>query len=213
MSRIIKSESLHLQAYNLIKESIIDGELKPNERVIEAKIAGKHGVSRGTVREAIRMLIQDGLLIYNNGFVRVYQPTVEDIIDIFQCRESLETLAIRLAIKNITDDVKDKLATNLKETKDVVDDAQELGRLDQQFHTIIIEASKNRQLIELLEAIKSKIHYMRNCMVGGEFYLAFIEEHERIYDVLTEGDEEQAYQVMSNHVKKALEGVLLHINS
>lgn len=89
MGKIIKSESLHLQSYNLIKEAIMEGRLQPNERVVEAKVAGKLGVSRGTVREAIRMLIQDGLLIYNEGFVRVYQPNVQDIIDIFQCRESL----------------------------------------------------------------------------------------------------------------------------
>ncbi|GIO23651.1 GntR family transcriptional regulator [Oceanobacillus sp. J11TS1] len=213
MGRIIKTESLHLQAYNLIKESIMEGELQPNERVIEAKIAAKLGVSRGTIREAIRMLIQDGLLIYNNGLVRVYQPTVQDIVDIFQCRESLETLAARLALRNFSEDIKNQLAENLKETKEVEKDSRKLGQLDQQFHTIIIEASKNKQLIELLETIKSKIHYMRKSMVGGEFYPAFIEEHERIYMALIEGDEERLLRIISRHIKRALGGVMRHINS
>lgn len=213
MGKIIKSESLHLQAYNLIKESIMEGELKPGERVIEAKVAGKLGISRGTVREAIRMLTQDGLLIYNDGFVRVYQPTVKDVVDTFQCRESLEALAIRLAIKNMNDNVKDQLANNLKETKKVMETSQQLGQLDQQFHTIIIEASKNSQLIELMEVIKVKIHYMRNSMVGGTFYPSFIEGHERIFEALVERNEEEALEIMSNHIKKALEGVLLHIES
>ena len=213
MSKIIKSESLHLQAYHLIKELIMEGELKPAERVVEAKIASRIGTSRGTVREAIRMLIQDGLLIYNDGFVRVYEPTVDDVVDIFQCRESLEVLATRLAIKNISDEVKDQLTANLKETKKVKKDSHELGQLDQEFHTIIIEASNNGQLIKLLEVIKVKTHYMRNSMVGGTFYPSFIEEHEQIYEELVNGNEEEVANIMSIHIKKALEGVLLHIKS
>ncbi|GIO20453.1 GntR family transcriptional regulator [Oceanobacillus oncorhynchi subsp. incaldanensis] len=213
MGKIIKSESLHLQAYQLIKESIMQGDLNPGERVVEAKIASKLGTSRGTVREAIRMLTQDGLLIYNDGFVRVYEPTVDDIADIFQCRESLEVLAIRLAIKNLTDEVKLNLDNNLKETKNVKPDSPELGQLDQQFHTIITKASNNGQLIKLLEVIKVKIHYMRKSMVGGAFYPSFIDEHEQIYEAILNENEEDAVHLMSAHIKKALEGVLKHIKS
>lgn len=213
MGRIIKTESLHLQAYNIIKKSIMQEEREPNERVVEARVASELGISRGPIREAIRMLIQDGLLIYNDGFVRVYQPTVQDVVDFFQCRESLETLAIQLAIMHITDEEKDQLATNIKETKKVMAHGMELGQLDQQFHAIIIQASKNKQLIELLEVIKTKIHYMRNSMVGGAFYPSFIEEHERIYQILLDGDEEKAVKIMSTHIKKGLDGVLLHIDN
>lgn len=213
MGKIIKSESLHLQAYQLIKETIMKGDLNPGERVVEAKIASKLGTSRGTVREAIRMLTQDGLLIYNDGFVRVYEPTVDDIADIFQCRESLEVLAIRLAIKHLTDEVKVNLANNLIETKNVKPDSPELGQLDQQFHTIITEASNNGQLIKLLEVIKVKIHYMRKSMVGGAFYPSFIDEHEQIYEAMLSENEEDAVHLMSAHIKKALEGVLAHIKS
>ncbi|MFC5589706.1 GntR family transcriptional regulator [Sporosarcina soli] len=215
MSQIIKPESLHLQAYNIIKKSIMEGEYKPSERVVEARVASKLGISRGPVREAIRMLIQDGLLIYNDGFVRVYKPTVQDVIDIFECRESLEVLAIRLAIKNISKEEKEQLATNIKETKEAMNRGVvvELGQLDQQFHAMIIQASKNKQLIELLEVIKTKIHYMRNSMIKGEFYPTFVEEHEGIVKILHEGNEEEAVKIMSLHIKKGLEGVLLHLDN
>ncbi len=211
MSGIVKPESLHLQAYHIIKKSIMDGEFKPSERVVESKIATKLGISRGPVREAIRMLIQDGLLNYNDGFVRVYQPHVQDVIDLFECRESLETLAIQLAIKNISEAEKEQLAVNLKETKEVPDHGVELGQLDQQFHTIIIGASKNRQLIELMDTIKTKIHYMRKSMVGGDFYPEFIEEHEHLYELIREKKEEKAVKFMHAHIKRALDGVLMHI--
>lgn len=213
MSKIIKAQSLHLQAYNLIKEAIMEGKLKPDERVVEAKVASNLGISRGTVREAIRMLTQDGLLIYNNGFVRVYQPTIDDVVDIFQCRESLEVLAVRLAIKNADDELKEKLHRNLVETKKVQPDSPDLGQLDQEFHTIIIEASNNRQLIDLLEMIKVKIHYMKNSMVGGSFYPSFIKEHEEIYEAFLKNDEKIAAELMQAHIQKALDGVLRHIKS
>ena len=194
-----------------MKQSIMNGERKPSERIVEAKAAKQLGISRGPVREAIRMLIQDGLLVYNDGFVRVYQPTVQDIIDLFECRESLETLAIKLAIKNITTQERELLAKNLTETKNTLERGLVLGELDQQFHAIIFRASKNKQLIELLEVIKMKIHYMRNSMVGGDFYPSFIEEHEHIFILLLDGNEQEAENVMSKHIKNGLKGVLMHI--
>ncbi|WP_188456928.1 GntR family transcriptional regulator [Virgibacillus oceani] len=215
MNRIIKPESLHLQAYNIIKKGILEGNYQPSERMIEAKMADQLGISRGPVREAFRMLSQDGLLTYNDGFVRVYQPAVQDVVEIFQCRESLETLAISLAITNISHEEMEQLSNNLTETAIASDHNSgiELGKLDQQFHDIIINASKNKQLIELLEVIRTKIHYMRNSMVNGEFYPSFVEEHERIYRLLLERNGAEAVKIMKVHIKKGLDGVLQHINS
>lgn len=211
MSQIVKPESLHIQAYNILKQSILDGERQPSERIVEAKVAGTLGISRGPVREAIRMLIQDGLLVYNDGFVKVYSPTIDDIREIFQCRESLESLAVKLAINNLTENVITTLEDNLAETKDVVDQGKALKQLDQQFHTIIIEASQNNHLIQMLNMIKTKIHYMRNSMVGATFYPTLLEEHEQIYDAIIKQDIEVATNRMSEHIDRGLKGVLEQI--
>ncbi len=211
MSQIVKPESLHIQAYNILKQSILDGERQPSERIVEAKVAGTLGISRGPVREAIRMLIQDGLLVYNDGFVKVYSPTIDDIREIFQCRESLESLAVKLAINNLTENVIKTLEDNLAETKDVVDQGKALKQLDQQFHTIIIEASQNNHLIQMLNMIKTKIHYMRNSMVGATFYPTLLEEHEQIYDAIIKQDIEVATNRMSEHIDRGLKGVLEQI--
>ena len=71
---------------------------------------------------------------------------------------------------NLDDDILRRLAQNIEETKQLEGSSPELGTYDQEFHTIIIENSNNDHLIKLLEAIKVKIHYMRNCMVGEPFY-------------------------------------------
>jgi len=213
MGQIVKPESLHLQAYNILRQSILDGKREPSERIVEAKVAGTLGISRGPVREAIRMLIQDGLLVYNDGFVKVYEPTVEDIIEIFQCRESLEALAVKLAINNLTEETTNKLVKNLEETKKMVDQAPALKQLDQQFHTIIVEASKNKHLIQMLNMIKTKIHYMRNSMVGATFYPTLLEEHERLFETIQRKDVDAAVQMMGEHIKRGLDGVLEQINT
>ncbi|MEI3605624.1 GntR family transcriptional regulator [Pseudogracilibacillus sp. SE30717A] len=211
MSQIVKPESLHIQAYNILKQSILDGERQPSERIVEAKVAGILGISRGPVREAIRMLIQDGLLVYNDGFVKVYEPTIDDIREIFQCRESLESLAVKLAISNLSENVMIALEENLAKTKDVVDQGKALKQLDQQFHTIIIEASQNNHLIQMLNMIKTKIHYMRNSMIGATFYPTLLEEHERIYEAIVNRDVKAATNMMSEHIHRGLEGVLEQI--
>jgi DNA-binding GntR family transcriptional regulator len=211
--RIVKQESLHLQAYSILKQGILEGEFRPAERIVESKVANRLGISRGPIREAIRMLIQDGLLTYNNGYVRVYQPTIQDVIDVFQCRESLEALAISLAIHHITDEEKAQLKQNLQATYQAYQQEKtiELGKLDQEFHDIIIDASQNKQLVELLEVIRTKIHYMRICMVKGEFYPSFVREHEQLVQLLVKGSKEEAINLMKKHIKKGLDGVLTHI--
>lgn len=211
MGKIVKPESLHVQAYNILKQSIMDGERKPSERIVEAKVAGTLGISRGPVREAIRMLIQDGLLVYNDGFVKVYEPTIIDIKEIFQCRESLEILAIKLAIENMNEAFLQELQTNIRETKQTLDQGILLKQFDQQFHTIIINASENKHLIQLLEVIKSKIHYMRNSMVGATFYPTLIDEHEKIYESIVAKDTEKATELLSIHIQRGLDGVLERI--
>ncbi|MGY4690928.1 GntR family transcriptional regulator [Salibacterium sp. K-3] len=215
MTRIVKSESLHMQTYHIMKNSILEGEYKPDERLVEAKIAENIGVSRGTVREAIRMLVQDGLLIYNEGQVRVYNPAVEDIVEIFQCRESLEELAVRLAVKNISTEELNGLDENIQKVKEKVNHNSnaELGELDQEFHNTVIASSKNKQLIELMDTIKTKIMYMRNTMTGNDYLPPFINDHERIYNALWNRNEEEAVDEMRAHINRGLDGVLSHINN
>ncbi|AUJ25067.1 FCD domain protein [Virgibacillus dokdonensis] len=87
----------------------------------------------------------------------------------------------------------------------------ELSKLDQAFHDIIIQASKNKQLMELLENIRTKIHYMRITMIKGEFYPSFVKEHEKLVGFLLEGKVEEATNSMKVHIQKGLRGVLMYI--
>ncbi|HLR53859.1 MAG TPA: GntR family transcriptional regulator [Pseudogracilibacillus sp.] len=207
MKEIVRPKSLHLQAYTILKESIIAGDRKPAERIVEAKVASALGISRGPVREAIRMLIQDGLLHYNNGFVKVYEPDVADIRELFECRESLEVLAVSLAIDHQEKKMLTRLDKNLQHTQQAIDDKQDLTQFDQDFHTIILEGSCNKHLIRLLDMIKTKIHYMRSTMEAN-FYPTLLEEHQRLYETILEQDKVKATELMQSHIQKGLSNVL-----
>ncbi|KZR60055.1 GntR family transcriptional regulator [Bacillus badius] len=210
MDNVIKSEPLHLQAYAIIKSSILEGVFQSGERVVESKLASKFGVSRGPIREAIRMLIQDGLLTQHDGLVQVFQPTHQDIIDILQCRQGLEAIAVRLATNSLSSDEKERLLHCIDQTREAYkqNNFKKLVLFDQQFHDLIIEGSRNKQLIQLMEVIKSKVIYIRNHIIPNECIHPISDEHERICQAILEGDEERAVREMNDHIDKGLENML-----
>nr|WP_277350919.1 FCD domain-containing protein [Aneurinibacillus aneurinilyticus] len=156
------------------------------------------------------MLTQDGLLLQDEGFVQVFQPTAQDIIDIFQCRQGLEAIAVRLAAQFISADEQKQLLEYIHQTKEayIQNKVKELGLLDQKFHDLIIEGSRNKQLLQLMEVIKSKIIYIRNNIIPSEDIYYIPDHHERIYQAILERDEEKAEREIITHIQKGLESIL-----
>src|SRR5690554_5895330 len=102
MHKIIKSDLLHNQVYSVLFDMIMKGELEPAEKLVETRIAKELEVSRGTLREALQMLIKDGLVIKEDKNMYIYNPDQKDVIDLYVCRKSLESTAAQLAAENIT---------------------------------------------------------------------------------------------------------------
>src|SRR5690554_5640369 len=91
-------------AYQELRHKIITKQLKPGQRLPEVNIAVQMGVSRTPVREALRRLASEGLvIIIPNSGARLAAPTAREIEDTFLVRDQLETLAIRLAAERIGD--------------------------------------------------------------------------------------------------------------
>lgn len=209
MMEIKKTEPLHIQAYHIVKEKIIKGEYQPNERLVESRLAEQLGISRGTVREAIRLLTKDELLVNRENSIYVYNPSPKDIQDIFECRKSLESLAVNLAAKNITDEQLMELEQIIKHSKEALskNDAQQHAYLNQQFHDTIVLSSQNKQLVQLFEVINAKVLYIRNCILKEHSYSLWvlIEDHEQILQALKERDSEKAEIYMSKHIERSLQ--------
>lgn len=187
----------------------MEGKYQPGERLVETKVAEKLGVSRGTVREAFRMLTKDDLLFQRETSLFVYDPSAQDILDIYECRKSLESLSARLAAQNLTDDQLNQLELIIKDSKETLamNDTQKHTILNQQFHDTIALSSRNKQLIQLFEVINVKVLYIRNCILKerSESLAVLVNDHEQIFLALKDRNPAKAEETMNKHIQRSLE--------
>jgi DNA-binding GntR family transcriptional regulator len=207
--QVTKMEPLHHQAYLIIKKMILEGDYQPGERVVELKLAQKLGTSRGPVREAIRMLIQDGLIIQNGGLLTILQIHSQDIRHIFMVRQSLESLSAKLAAAHMTETDLNRLETNIEQARKAVEDGDvdAIIQNDQEFHDIIAQSANNRHLLQLYEVIKTKVIFVRLCIIKNFYknFINFVDEHQLIYNALKAQDPARSELEMHDHIQKNLE--------
>ena len=140
-----------------LRRQILRGELKPGERLMEITLANKLGVSRTPIREAIRKLEHEGLVVMvpRRG-AHVADITRQELGDVLEIRRSLDVLAIRRAVRLMTEkevrELKDAEETFSKLIGEDESDLTLLGEADEQFHDIIYRGTRNRRLIQILNA-------------------------------------------------------------
>jgi len=204
---IIKNEPLYLQIYRTIEDSIMNGELESGERIIDSKIAQEFGVSRGPVREAMRKLEQDGLVINKSGEMYIYSPTVSDVVELYQLRISLEPLAVFGATKNIKEAGLIELENILKETENAINSSNkdEVVKLNTLFHEKIISVCGKSRLQLILGNIRSLTNICRNTIIKKSTRSnTFLTEHWEIYHGMKKGDSEAASKSMKKHLMNDL---------
>ena len=146
--------------FQTLRQAILNGELKPGERLMEIQLAQKLGVSRTPVREAIRKLELEGLvLMIPRKGAEVAEITIKDLEDVLEVRAALEELAVCDACENITEEQ----ILALKEAADNFqaalesDDLVKCAETDMAFHEIIYSATTNKRLLKEHEAIYSAL--------------------------------------------------------
>src|SRR5699024_902262 len=135
----------------------------------ETYLASQLGISRGPIREAIRLLIHEGLLVQKGSHTYVYAPTLKDAEDIYLCRKRIEPLGAGLAALNITETDKRKLIDLLNETEKLLNNNasnRDIAKLNSSFHEHIVLSSQNKQLIQIMQLILGKSSYTRNVLLG-----------------------------------------------
>jgi len=151
--------------FNILKEKIISGEIKPNERLIIRNIASSLGVSETPVREALKMLEAKGLVssIPHVGAV-VTKLNLKEIKDILVIRFNLECLATKLAVDNISIEEIYKLNIKVKEMAKCIEqkDYVNFGHLNRKFHQIIYNSTKNQVLYKLIFDLWDKTERVRS---------------------------------------------------
>ncbi|MCR5271560.1 MAG: GntR family transcriptional regulator [Lachnospiraceae bacterium] len=192
--------------FNTLREAILRGDLKPGERLMELALASKLGVSRTPIREAIRMLEQEGLAVtIPRRGAQVAGMTEKDMEDVLQIREALDILAAQIACEKMTDeelvDLR-KAAERFKEcTK--ADDVRKLAEADVEFHDVIYNATDNPKLINLLSNLREQLYRYRVEYLKDESkYKELIDEHEKI----VQGFETKNMEILSGSMKEHVEG-------
>ena len=142
--------------FNTLRQAILKGELAPGERLMEIQLANKLGVSRTPIREAIRKLELEGLvLMIPRKGAEVAEITEKNMLDVLEVRRALEELAVKLACERITEE-------EIQELKDAADafqkilsekDITKIAEADEAFHDVIFKSTGNDRLIQLLNSL------------------------------------------------------------
>lgn len=174
--------------FNTLREAILKGELKPGERLMELQLAAKLGVSRTPIREAIRMLEQEGLAVtIPRKGAEVARMTEKDMEDVLEIREALDELAAKIACTRMTEDQLKQLET-IKETfveSTRSHDVKRIAEADVSFHDVIYEATGNPKLVSMLNNLREQIYrYRVEYLKEEKNYPTLIGEHEAIVEAL-----------------------------
>ena len=191
--------------FNTLREAILKGELLPGERLMELQLASKLGVSRTPIREAIRMLEQEGLAVtIPRKGAEVASMTLKDMEDVLEVREALDELAAKIACEKMTHEQMKKLKEIKEEFAQCAissSNVKEIAEADVKFHDVIYEATDNAKLISLINNIREQLYrYRVEYLKNPDNYPSLIIEHESIVIALEERDKEKVSKAMFKHV-------------
>ena len=192
--------------FHTLRRGIMQGDLKPGERLMEIKLANRLGVSRTPIREAIRMLELEGLVVMipRKG-AQVAEITEKDLKDVLEVRMGLEELAVKFACQRITEEQLDNLYHASRKFEEAVkrEDLTELAQADVDFHDLIYKATGNERLVQLLNNIREqmdryRVEYLKEEEIRG----SLVQEHDTLLEKLSQRDLEGAKQVTQSHIER-----------
>ena len=195
------------KAYRALWDRILSGEYQPGDRLKERDICADLKVSRTPVREALRKLAADGLVVIEprrGGMVA--DLNMEEAAEIFSLGAMLESFAAQLAARRVTDARVAKLDRLLKAMRDVLaSDAADMRtaylKLDREFHSEIIDMAGNRSLASVLrQLVRLPVLVKAFTQYSSEDLRQSFHHHENIVAAIRAGDEEWAASAMRAHV-------------
>ncbi|MFC5405631.1 GntR family transcriptional regulator [Cohnella soli] len=200
-----KVTSLRHKITDDIRKAIFNGQLKPGIRLREIEMSKQMGVSRGPIREALRMLEQEGLLVsqpYKE--TTVAEITQEEVTEVLiPIRFTLEQFAIRKALPNMTDAHYAKLKEILAEMSDAARkrDIYKLADCDLAFHEYLVSLSDMLNIISTWKSIYNRIrlHFLTQALAYENLNDVYV-EHEDLLKVLMEGDIDKISEALDVHI-------------
>ena len=197
------NKSISDEVYRVLHEAIIEGNLKPNERLIEMQLAEALGVSRTPVREAIHRLEMDGLArsLPNRSTVAAWYSR-EDIRHIYSLRARVEGYAARLLAENGTAASMSKLEAICRKFVGSSPDQQDV--LNRQFHKTIVQACRAERVVQVaMSLVEHSLMWRLYLLHTPEDRARSAREHEAIVRALRERNGVEADRLVREHLEWA----------
>ncbi len=188
--------------YHQLLEEVLEGDLRPGEILVESALGKRFGVSRTPIREALRMLEQDGVLERVNRGMRVRQTSSEEVLEIYGVRMILEAAAARDAAIRRTDyDLAnlDRILRSMGEARTAT--PQQMAAINRSFHGAIWQAARNRTLSDLLERLAVHLRrYPATTYIRPGRWEEALEEHRSLLEAIRRQDPDAAGHVAEKHM-------------
>ncbi len=201
--------------FNTLRKAILTGELKPGEHLMEIHLANQLGVSRTPIREAIRKLELEGLVVMipRRG-AEVAQITEKDLRDVLEVRRALDALCAELACERITEDEKKRLKTACDEFEKATKtgDPTTIAAADVKLHQIIVDAAGNRRLVQLVNNLSDQMYrYRFEYIKEKDQHNNLVKEHRMIYESIINNDKEKAAEAARVHIDNQEKSIIRQI--
>ena len=198
--------------FNTLRQAILKGELKPGERLMEIALAEKLGVSRTPIREAMRKLELEGLVVMipRRG-AQVANITEKDLNDVLEVRIALENVAIEKACTRMSEEDMGRLWLAAKEFEHTMAEGNlvRLAEADVVFHEIIYRASDNKRLNQVLNNLREQMYrYRVEYLKREEAHPQLIAEHAAIIEYISKGEKKAATDIMCKHIDNQVTTVI-----
>lgn len=204
--KVTMNEYLPLRdvVFNTLRQAILKGELEPGERLMEIQLAERLGVSRTPIREAIRKLELEGLvLMIPRKGAEVAKISARSLRDVLEVRRALEELAIELACPRMTEEDLGELQKAQDEFKKAIadGDAMRIAETDEHYHDVIYSGTQNAKLIQMLNNLREQMYrYRLEYIKDADKRKILILEHERVLKAIRDRKVAEAKEAMREHI-------------
>jgi DNA-binding GntR family transcriptional regulator len=205
----------------MLRTAILSGELAAGSRLIETQLAEQLQVSRTPIREALRLLQRDHLVTTDaQGAMRVALLSIEDAIQLYDCRIALEQLSVSAACRMATPEQLEQIEVTLQQAEKAISHPShsltpyQLLHLDYEFHRLLAESSSNTWLVQILDQVFDKMALLRlRTIEHNPNVLEIRGEHRRILEAIRHRDALAAMQSIQYHLISSKDRVVEEIQA
>ncbi|MFQ5911866.1 MAG: GntR family transcriptional regulator [Nitrospinota bacterium] len=191
-----------------IRTAIFEGELELGQRLVETELAEQLGVSRGPIREALRLLAAEGLVVINvHRGTFVVKPIAADVEEIYTLREALEALAIRQVVAQAADEEFESLQEEVERNPSASrkDRTGHPVGMNMEFHDRLFRLARHKRLSQVWSTLEAQLRLCNSKEIERtrQDVSRAKEEHAKIVKAIRNRDAETACRIMSQHIRNA----------